>query len=73
VAIAVFWAKGTPEGTPTLVASGAPAVDGTQPWLVRQRVSGGADWHDYSVRCIATAQDGQILLVPMVVPCRSLP
>ena len=73
VTAAVFWSAGTPDPSPSSIISGSPTIDGTTLSYVYQHIVGGLDLNDYSLRCTATAANGDILTVPAVLPVRALP
>lgn len=55
------------------VRSGSPAISQDNAAHVLQAVSGGTDWTDYALRCTATGPNGQVLVVPSVLPVRRKP
>jgi hypothetical protein len=67
VSIAVRWGS---ETVPTLAKLGvAQIVDS----VVYQRVTGGADLHDYDLKCLASTPNGDKLSVDAVLAVRTRP
>lgn len=72
VEASVLWSMAGDE-TPAAVLSGAATVSGSNPAHVLQRVQGGVDLTDYALRCTALSAEGDVLVVPAVLPVRQLP
>lgn len=58
------------EQSPTLATSGAPTVQGA---VVYQRFTGGADLHDYNLKCLANTPTGDLVAVDAVLAVRTRP
>lgn len=67
VSIAVRW--GT-EQSPSLTTSGSAIVSGTQ---VKQKFAGGADLHDYDLKCLATLPSGDTVASAVTLAVRTRP
>ena len=65
----VYWTT-TADPNPSAVLSGAAVVSGTS---VLQRVAGGVNFTDYALRCTATNQNGDVLVVAAILPVRRQP
>lgn len=55
------------------VRVGAPEVSSTNAAHVLQAVTGGTDWTDYALRARATGPNGEVLVIPAVLPVRRKP
>lgn len=75
VSAAVKWYEEgtTPDPNPSAILYGSPQVSVANPAHVLHKIVGGLPMHDYSLRCVAEADNGDLILVPMVLPVRSLP
>ena len=63
----------TPDPTPGAILFGSPQISVDNPAHVLHKVVGGLHLHDYGLRCVAEAENGDDLLVVMILPVRSLP
>ncbi len=61
------------DASPSAVLDGAPSISGSNAAHVLQRVDGGVDLTDYALRCTAMSAEGDVLVVPAVLPVRLLP
>ena len=72
VTCAVFWTT-TSDSNPSAILSGAASISGTVATQVLQRIIGGVDMTDYALRCTATNQSGDVLVVAAILPVRRQP
>lgn len=67
VSISVRWGA---EETPSLMKSGSPIIVGP---VVAQKFTGGADLHDYNLKCLADTPSGDRVAVDAILAVRTRP
>ena len=75
VSVAVGWYANemTPDATPNNILFGAPQISEDNAAHVLHKIVGGLRLHDYKLRCVAEAENGDTVLVTMILPVRALP
>jgi len=63
----------TIDPNPGSILFGSPQISDANPAHVLHKVVGGHDLHDYGLRCVAEADNGDDLLVVMILPVRTMP
>lgn len=70
VTASVRWADGTPDPNPSNIRSGAPQIVGL---VVRQKIVGGLNLHDYNLRCTVQTEAGTAAVVGAILMVRTKP